>query len=864
MDGVNQAVSLSFPIIRKEYTPDGDIVVWGKATDGSLDSDNQIVDPVWSGKALQDWLATGGNVRVQHSPHLYPAGKGVEVQLGEDGAHWVKALVVEPTAKTLVEKGVLSAYSVGIARPQIIRDMQAPGGKIIGGMIAELSLVDRPANKNCGFQLMKSEGSDGHAEFVGKLFGDTDTITKAGPKGYSHGWVFHGTPGKIPDKIPTKGLGDRSKTGQAVQYNKRLDDIARHDGELDVHDHFNVAEHHDAAARHAEKLGGFQDRVAHHKEMAEAHRKAGFARHKKDFPQFYDENGNSLAKGEESGPMPFTPKDLADFIGKRDFSQDERDSAASSGAAMPDGSFPIKNGGDLKNAIRLAGNAKDPAAAKRHIKRRAAALGMSDQIPDTWKGAEPELVKGEKDCPDCGKTYHADSNQRSCENCGSKLPSADKSADPDVEERADADIEKGELPAALREHQKKPKGDNEDEPDEDEGDSKPPWLKGKSAQPTDGVKAKDSKPLPRHREPDGPQMEELEEDAGLQEGRSGDESGGTGMPNGMWDNGRPKNTPDTMKSEAPYSVARLHDALCAAYHMDDVSAAYPSMKGVVGALTTAWHDLDETAHNIVKNLWPAGEEVAGLALDDARAAISKSFSDMYPNVHLTPGKITAGQFTRPYVSAGHAPLSAAPAGHMPGPGDAQFGSTTTMSGNASQFGRDYLSAGHASQSAASTGNNSIPGGRPAGQRLAAAAKEQAANAMTNLHDHLASNHPYLCAMSPGSSDQLNAVSKSQVAELEQRIELLQKQHATEIGELRALIDQLGSQPDPGAAAHRGIVTKSVSGGAGPADRRSLVDEAATKDMQERQAFFGMLAQHGDAGLREAARAHLSKISTPEN
>lgn len=69
---------------------------------------------------------------------------------------------------------------------------------------------------------------------------------------------------------------------------------------------------------------------------------------------------------------------------KRDFSQDERDKAADTGAAMPDGSFPIKNTGDLTNAIRLAGNAKDPDAARRHIIARAKALGASDKIPDTW------------------------------------------------------------------------------------------------------------------------------------------------------------------------------------------------------------------------------------------------------------------------------------------------------------------------------------------------------------------------------------------------------------------------------------------------------------------------------------------------
>ena len=42
---------------------------------------------------------------------------------------------------------------------------------------------------------------------------------------------------------------------------------------------------------------------------------------------------------------------------------------------MPDGSFPIANVEDLKNAIQSIGRAKDPDAAKAHIKKRARDLG---------------------------------------------------------------------------------------------------------------------------------------------------------------------------------------------------------------------------------------------------------------------------------------------------------------------------------------------------------------------------------------------------------------------------------------------------------------------------------------------------------
>lgn len=73
---------------------------------------------------------------------------------------------------------------------------------------------------------------------------------------------------------------------------------------------------------------------------------------------------------------------------KRQFSQAERDADAKSGAAMPGGGFPIKNGSDLSNAIQAVGRAKNPAAAKAHIKERARALGLSDKIPDSWGKAD--------------------------------------------------------------------------------------------------------------------------------------------------------------------------------------------------------------------------------------------------------------------------------------------------------------------------------------------------------------------------------------------------------------------------------------------------------------------------------------------
>ena len=77
-----------------------------------------------------------------------------------------------------------------------------------------------------------------------------------------------------------------------------------------------------------------------------------------------------------------------EHIQERDYSADDRKKMAAAGQAMPDGSFPIVDSVDLKAAIKLAGNASNPGAARKHIKRRAKALGLSNLIPNTWTSSK--------------------------------------------------------------------------------------------------------------------------------------------------------------------------------------------------------------------------------------------------------------------------------------------------------------------------------------------------------------------------------------------------------------------------------------------------------------------------------------------
>ena len=183
-----QLAYFSFPIEKVEDGPDGEVTVIGKATDGTLDSDLQIVDPEWSEKALREWFETGGNVRVQHQAQRDPAGKGIWVS-----GHQVRARVIEPVAVKLVKAGVLQDFSVGIMNPDVRsnRDPQfrhlpdvdkAVNGVITGRQdhltkIGEVSLVDRGSNFGTKFAMLKA-AADGTAQWTGELTAPDDVLAK--------------------------------------------------------------------------------------------------------------------------------------------------------------------------------------------------------------------------------------------------------------------------------------------------------------------------------------------------------------------------------------------------------------------------------------------------------------------------------------------------------------------------------------------------------------------------------------------------------------------------------------------------------------------------------------------------------------
>ncbi len=164
-----------------------------------MDSDEQIVDPDFANRAMAKWFATRANVREMHQPSA--VGKGVQLVAEPDG-QYVKSKVVDPVAVRKVLDDIYSDYSVGIARPRIVRDPHARNGRIVDGEIVELSLVDRGANYNAHFAIAK-RAKGGGVQYVGQevvmgAFVEPDAV-KQGTFTHSH---MHMGPNGIPHKHP--------------------------------------------------------------------------------------------------------------------------------------------------------------------------------------------------------------------------------------------------------------------------------------------------------------------------------------------------------------------------------------------------------------------------------------------------------------------------------------------------------------------------------------------------------------------------------------------------------------------------------------------------------------------------------------
>ncbi|WP_439947172.1 hypothetical protein [Streptomyces sp. BBFR109] len=313
------------PITKTEEQDDGTLMVYGPAASSDLDRDQQRLNADWLDRAMPEW-AQVGNVREQHDPKR-AVGVGVGLTKAEDGSHHIAAHIVDDQAIKKIRTKVLKGFSVGIKNPRVVLGKaDAPGGEVVDGSICEISVVDRPCNPGTLFEIAKADGAGTLAAVESTVVEKTDAEA-------------FGIPAAVYEQLPESvraALTSLASAGAAVSTESVKAESA--DGEVVV-----------SSPRLLLKLDGLpvsEDMI----------------------------RGLVDARVAELGQMA-----------KADTSAAGRRAAAASGAAMPDGSYPIKTKADLRKAIKAVGRGgADHDKIRKHIIKRAKALGLEAMVPTNW------------------------------------------------------------------------------------------------------------------------------------------------------------------------------------------------------------------------------------------------------------------------------------------------------------------------------------------------------------------------------------------------------------------------------------------------------------------------------------------------
>jgi hypothetical protein len=134
--------------IRKFDTlDDGTLEVAGIASSEAVDDQGEIVTAAAMKAALPGYMALGGSgpLREMHQP--LAAGKVTSAEVRQDGSTWIVARVVDPVACEKVRQGVYRGFSVAG------KVLKREGKRILGLLLQEISLVDRPSCPTAIFKL---------------------------------------------------------------------------------------------------------------------------------------------------------------------------------------------------------------------------------------------------------------------------------------------------------------------------------------------------------------------------------------------------------------------------------------------------------------------------------------------------------------------------------------------------------------------------------------------------------------------------------------------------------------------------------------------------------------------------------------
>jgi hypothetical protein len=311
-------------IVKQDRTPDGNLMVFGKATGADVDLDGQVADPEWLKEAMPDW-AKWGNLREMHQPIV--AGIGREVSSDDSGNWFLKSEVLDAGTAKKIEAGALKGYSIGIKNATVMKGLRGKPDRIVGGTIVEVSYVDRPCNPTSTIGIAKAAGADNALEGVENPNPGTAWLQKK----------FTKTSDAAGDDAVTTA-SDKVKPSK----NDPCCPLCAGTGK------FSPKQNKKTKAHAGMKKSADSDLLSRIEVLEKRIQASG---------------KNIDSSGRDVSDLP-----AGDFAG-------------------PDGTFPIKDRDDVHNAASLAHHAADPAAVRAKIRRIARRkFNMTDEeLPKSLK-----------------------------------------------------------------------------------------------------------------------------------------------------------------------------------------------------------------------------------------------------------------------------------------------------------------------------------------------------------------------------------------------------------------------------------------------------------------------------------------------
>jgi len=175
-------------IAKTVANEDGSLTLYGIASSDAQDTDGDIIPSETLANALPDFFAKGGQLKEMHKEHTNAGVVSEHTQSCDDSCKtYITATVTDKDAIAKVNGGIYKGFSIG---GTILKRNEDDSNIIDELELNEISLVNKPANKEAQILLAKSEKEDlmdeVNDEVVEKTEKREDVKPEEGEKEYGH------------------------------------------------------------------------------------------------------------------------------------------------------------------------------------------------------------------------------------------------------------------------------------------------------------------------------------------------------------------------------------------------------------------------------------------------------------------------------------------------------------------------------------------------------------------------------------------------------------------------------------------------------------------------------------------------------